>query len=113
MRVVAIVALVGAFAAGTAFSATGWRVLAKGEDEGEYGSYASASVDVNKPKAIRIRATGQGIELGGYFSCQIADRDIQSGQAIVLSIAAAKSCSVSASALGDSGKLRVFIEGRK
>lgn len=117
MKLVAIltVSLTVAFSAGVAIGATSpWRVLAKAENESTSFSYASANVDVNRPKGLRIRAFGSAVELGGSFSCQLADsRRVQSGQAIVLSIGIAKSCSVYANATAQNGgKLRVLIEGR-
>jgi hypothetical protein len=114
MRVVAIVVAFVALGSGVTYAATGWRVLAKGEGDGQYSSYASASVDVTKPLALRIRASGRQLQLSGYFSCQLPDRNVQSGQTILLTVAGAKSCSVSASAIAsDGGRVRVFIEGRK
>lgn len=114
MRVVAIVAVAAAFAAGAAFGATGWRVLAKGEGSGAYYSSANASVDVVNPKGIRLRAFGKALKLSGSFYCSVDDRRVASGQSVVLGIAAASKCSVSAYASAeDGGRLRVQIEGRR
>jgi hypothetical protein len=115
MRIVTIVAVALIVGAGAALAVpNAWRVLARGVGTSAYYSYASASVDVDKPKALRIRATGKSLELTGYFSCQLADRKVASGQAVVLSIAAAKSCSVTASASGDDGgRVVVLIEGQR
>jgi hypothetical protein len=113
MRLIATAAVCLTLGSGLTYAATGWRVLAKGEGNGQYSSYASASVDVTKPKGLRIRATGRQLQLSGFFSCQLPDRNVRSGQAIVLAIAGAKSCSVSASAIANNGgRVRVFIEGR-
>jgi len=95
-------------------ASSGWKILARGAATSEYYSFASATVDVDKPKALRIRATGTNLELTGWFSCQLPSRPVRSGQAITLSIAAAKSCHVSANASDDDGgHVAVLIEGRR
>src|SRR5262245_51111387 len=114
MRVVAIVVASVALGSGITYAATGWRVLAKGEDDGQDSPYASASVDVTKPLALRVRSTGRQVQLGAFFSCELADRTVRSGQAVLLTVAGAKSCSVTASALASNGgPVTVFIDGRK
>jgi hypothetical protein len=74
-----VIAALALIAAGAAGGAAGWRVLAKAENKSEYISFASASVDVNKPRALRIRAFGQKLKLSGYLSCQFDDRPVASG----------------------------------
>jgi hypothetical protein len=112
LAILVITATVGATAA--LASSTVWRVLARGVDSGTYYSFASARVDVDQPKALRVRATGKSLELGGYFSCELPDRKVASGQAIVLSVGASESCTVSATATAeDGGRVVVLIEGQK
>jgi hypothetical protein len=115
MRVVAICVVAAAFACGSAVGAIGpWRVLAKAEDDSVYYSSASANVDVTRPKALRIRAFGPSLKVGGLFSCDLPDKRVRSGQAVVLTVSVAESCTVYANASSDSGgKIRVLIEGRK
>jgi hypothetical protein len=114
-KVLAVLVVGAAIGAGTAYSIPAvWRVVAKGEASSSSYSFASASADVDKPRALRVRASGRSLELSAFFSCNIGDRRVRSGQAIVLTVASAQSCSVNASASAeDGGRVVVYIERRR
>lgn len=114
MRTLAIIACsltVGAIAASAGNAAAGWHIFATGEKTSAYYSFATASADVNAPKALAIRNTGNVVaELEWSLSCQGKAVNAIPGQVVTLQVSAAKSCSVQGSVTGEGGgKVRVEL----
>lgn len=111
MRTIIVTLLAGLALGSTATAAVGWRVFASASDSGDYGTLASASASVVKPKALaaRIIGTGGPFELSWYFTCE-GEAHPLSGQLVALTIAGSAKCSVSGMGDGaNGGSIRVQL----
>lgn len=110
MKRLLLVLAAGLVLGSSATAAVGWRVFATATDNGEYGTYASASAKVVKPKALAVRAIGPTTSVTWFLSCDGESKGAAlSGKAIIANVGTAKSCSLSGSAIGPGGTLRVQL----
>jgi hypothetical protein len=109
-RLVVPAAIVAAFAAGTfANAATGWHVFATGSDSGQYGAFANANADVLHPKALAVRAT-KAATVSWTFDCDSGDIKAAANAVLLVDVAKASKCSLTADANTESaGTVRIQL----
>jgi hypothetical protein len=112
----AIVMLTIGLSVGVALGAGPWTVLdetSAGSAGGRPSATATAKAVASYPTGLRMRAFGRNLKLNGDFHCVYDRRKVSSGQAVVLTMADANECYVTAFASASTGGfVRVQIEGR-
>lgn len=113
MKTLLLVLIAGLAFGATATAAVGWRVFATASDQGDFATYASANAKVLNPNGLAVRAIGPVESVTWSLSCdgQVKGASL-SGKIVAVSVAAAKSCSVYGSAMGEAGTLRIQLMRR-
>lgn len=109
MRALVIITAVVAFAAGSAATAaTGWRVFATANDQGEFSTFASANAKVLAPKALALRTSGPVNTVSWFLTCQGETKTTKAGISLV-AVNTADTCDLSGTVTGDEGKVRLQL----
>lgn len=112
MKRLLIVLTLGLIVGSTATAAVGWRVFATASDQGDYSTYASANAKVINPNGLAVRAIGPVESVTWFLTCDGESKGALNGKILPVSVVAAKSCSLSGSAIGEAGTLRIQLMRR-